>query len=73
MLDCFFRNSSLHEKIFLRAILAEFQRTGIEEAVFNKVYKQHITLCRFEGSFTFIWSVFDSKAVLANGKTQKTL
>lgn len=43
------RNSSLHEKIFLRAILAEFQRTGIEEAVFNKVYKQHITLCRFEG------------------------
>ena len=43
------RNASLHEKLFLRAILAEFARTGIEEAVFRCVYKQHVSLCRFDG------------------------
>ena len=43
------RNSSLHEKLFLRAVLAEFGRTGIEEAVFRGVYRQHVSLCRFEG------------------------
>ena len=43
------RNASLHEKLFLRSILAEFARTGIEEAVFRSVYKQHVSLCRFDG------------------------
>ena len=43
------RNASLHEKLFLRAVLAEFARTGVEEAVFRCVYRQHVSLCRFEG------------------------
>jgi len=43
------RNASLHEKLFLRAVLAEFGRTGVEEAVFRCVYRQHVSLCRFDG------------------------
>ncbi|KAL3870125.1 hypothetical protein ACJMK2_042736 [Sinanodonta woodiana] len=43
------RNSSLQEKTLLRAVVAEFQRLGIEEAQFSKLYTQHLTLCRFEG------------------------
>ncbi|KAK3579139.1 hypothetical protein CHS0354_022157 [Potamilus streckersoni] len=43
------RNSSVQEKTFLRAVVAEFQRLGIEEAQFSKLYTQHLTLCRFEG------------------------
>ena len=48
---CFvgYRNASLHEKLFLRALLAEFGRTGVEEAVFRCVYRQHTALCRFDG------------------------
>lgn len=41
--------ASLHEKIFLKSLMAEFQRTGIEEATFSKVFQQHISYCRFEG------------------------
>ena len=44
-----YRNASLHEKLFLRALLAEFGRTGVEEAVFRCVYRQHTALCRFDG------------------------
>lgn len=43
------RNCSDQEKIFLRAIVAEFQRLGLEEAEFSRIYTQHIALCRFEG------------------------
>ena len=43
------RNASSQEKVFLRAIVAEFQRLGLEEAEFSKLYDQHISLCRFEG------------------------
>lgn len=43
------RSTSQQEQIFLRALVAEFQRTGIEEAPLSKVYKQHISLCRMEG------------------------
>ncbi|NXJ62090.1 ORC1 protein, partial [Rostratula benghalensis] len=43
------RNASLHEQIFLRAILAEFQRAGVEEATVQQVYQQHVALCRMEG------------------------
>ncbi|XP_059173526.1 origin recognition complex subunit 1-like isoform X2 [Physella acuta] len=43
------RNLSMQEQLFLRAVVAEFQRTGIEEAEFYKLYDQHQTLCRFEG------------------------
>ncbi|KAK2145921.1 hypothetical protein LSH36_647g01016 [Paralvinella palmiformis] len=43
------RNGSLHEKLFLKSIIAEFHRSGIEESTFSKIYKQHVILCRFEG------------------------
>ncbi|XP_074732154.1 origin recognition complex subunit 1 isoform X2 [Strix uralensis] len=43
------RNASLHEQIFLKAILAEFRRAGVEEATVQQVYHQHIALCRIEG------------------------
>ncbi|KGL92943.1 Origin recognition complex subunit 1 [Charadrius vociferus] len=41
--------SSLHEQIFLKAILAEFRRAGVEEATVQQVYHQHVALCRIEG------------------------
>ncbi|NXA48343.1 ORC1 protein, partial [Nothocercus julius] len=43
------RSSSLHEQIFLKAILAEFRRAGVEEATVQQVYHQHVALCRIEG------------------------
>lgn len=41
---------SFHEKLALRAIVAEFRRTGVEECVFHKVYSQYTTLARLEGT-----------------------
>ncbi|NXI82077.1 ORC1 protein, partial [Rhipidura dahli] len=43
------RNASLHEQIFLKAILAEFRRAGVEEATVQQVYQHHVALCRMEG------------------------
>ncbi|NXE51546.1 ORC1 protein, partial [Casuarius casuarius] len=43
------RSASLHEQIFLKAILAEFRRAGVEEATVQQVYHQHVALCRIEG------------------------
>ena len=43
------RHASLQEKLFLRGIIAEFQRTGVEEALFSGIYIQHVSLCRMEG------------------------
>ncbi|XP_040834610.1 origin recognition complex subunit 1 isoform X2 [Ochotona curzoniae] len=43
------RNSSVLEQGFLRAILAEFRRSGLEEATFQQIYNQHVALCRMEG------------------------
>ncbi|XP_077005767.1 origin recognition complex subunit 1 isoform X4 [Tamandua tetradactyla] len=43
------KNSSVMEQGFLRAILAEFRRSGLEEATFQQVYSQHVALCRMEG------------------------
>ncbi|KAM6217041.1 origin recognition complex subunit 1 [Rhynchocyon petersi] len=43
------KNSSVMEQGFLRAILAEFRRSGLEEATFQQVYNQHLVLCRMEG------------------------
>ncbi|WAR24455.1 ORC1-like protein [Mya arenaria] len=42
-------NASDQEKIFLRAVVAEFQRLGLEEAEFSKLFDQHVSLCRLEG------------------------
>uniref|UniRef100_A0A8D1IS53 Origin recognition complex subunit 1 n=1 Tax=Sus scrofa TaxID=9823 RepID=A0A8D1IS53_PIG len=43
------KNSSVLEQSFLRAILTEFRRSGLEEATFQQVYSQHVALCRMEG------------------------
>ncbi|XP_021528967.2 origin recognition complex subunit 1 [Aotus nancymaae] len=43
------KNSSILEQGFLRAILAEFHRSGLEEATFQQIYSQHVALCRMEG------------------------
>ncbi|NXH30673.1 ORC1 protein, partial [Myiagra hebetior] len=43
------RNASLHEQIFLKAILAEFRRAGVEEATVQQIYQHHVALCRVEG------------------------
>ncbi|EHH14788.1 hypothetical protein EGK_00766 [Macaca mulatta] len=43
------KNSSVLEQSFLRAILAEFRRSGLEEATFQQIYSQHVALCRMEG------------------------
>lgn len=45
------RTASDQEKIFLRAVVAEFQRCGLEEAEFAKIYIQHSALCRIDGKF----------------------
>ncbi|XP_041064376.1 origin recognition complex subunit 1 isoform X2 [Carcharodon carcharias] len=43
------RSASAQEQLFMRAVLAEFQRLGLEEATFQQIYQQHIGLCRIEG------------------------
>ncbi|NWU04692.1 ORC1 protein, partial [Urocynchramus pylzowi] len=43
------RNASLHEQIFLKAILAEFRRAGVEEATVQEIYRHYVALCRVEG------------------------
>nr|BAE24817.1 unnamed protein product [Mus musculus] len=43
------KNSSVVEQSFLRAIIAEFRRSGLEEATFQQIYSQHVALCRMEG------------------------
>ncbi|NXD77256.1 ORC1 protein, partial [Halcyon senegalensis] len=43
------RNASFHEQIFLKAVLAEFRRAGVEEATVQQIYHQHIALSRIEG------------------------
>ncbi|XP_056132767.1 origin recognition complex subunit 1 [Lampris incognitus] len=43
------RCASVHEQLFLRAVIAEFRRLGLEEATFQQVFVQHQALCRVEG------------------------
>ncbi|XP_060087799.1 origin recognition complex subunit 1 [Heteronotia binoei] len=43
------RNASLQEQIFLKATIAEFHRSGLEETTVQQVYHQHVALCRIEG------------------------
>ncbi|NXI17039.1 ORC1 protein, partial [Irena cyanogastra] len=43
------RNASLHEQLFLKAILAEFRRAGVEEATVQQIYHHYVALCRVEG------------------------
>uniref|UniRef100_A0A3P8UJ62 Origin recognition complex subunit 1 n=1 Tax=Cynoglossus semilaevis TaxID=244447 RepID=A0A3P8UJ62_CYNSE len=41
--------ASVQEQLFLRAVIAEFRRRGLEEATFQQVFVQHQALCRVEG------------------------
>ncbi|XP_049588075.1 origin recognition complex subunit 1 isoform X1 [Syngnathus scovelli] len=41
--------ASVQEQLFLRAVIAEFRRLGLEEATFQQVLIQHQALCRVEG------------------------
>ncbi|XP_077390771.1 origin recognition complex subunit 1 isoform X2 [Festucalex cinctus] len=43
------KSASVQEQIFLRAVIAEFRRLGLEEATFQQVFIQHQALCRLEG------------------------
>ncbi|KAM9832070.1 origin recognition complex subunit 1 [Neosynchiropus ocellatus] len=43
------KGASLQEQLFLRAVIAEFRRLGLEEATFQQVLVQHQALCRVEG------------------------
>lgn len=43
------RNSSVLEQCFLRAVISEFRRSGLEETLFQQVYHQLVALCRIEG------------------------
>ncbi|XP_068095075.1 origin recognition complex subunit 1 isoform X2 [Hyperolius riggenbachi] len=43
------RSSSVLEQAFLKAVIAEFRRSGLEEATFQQVFQQLIALCRIEG------------------------
>nr|KAG5710318.1 hypothetical protein BaRGS_009034 [Batillaria attramentaria] len=44
-------NLATQEQLFLKAIVAEFKHSGIEEAEFGKLYTHHLALCRFESRF----------------------
>uniref|UniRef100_A0A667YT43 Origin recognition complex subunit 1 n=1 Tax=Myripristis murdjan TaxID=586833 RepID=A0A667YT43_9TELE len=41
--------ASVQEQLFLRAVIAEFRRLGLEESTFQQVFVQHQALCRVEG------------------------
>ncbi|CAN9501505.1 unnamed protein product [Ophioblennius macclurei] len=41
--------AALQEQLFLRAVVAEFRRLGLEEATFQQVLVQHQALCLLEG------------------------
>ncbi|TMS20255.1 Origin recognition complex subunit 1 [Larimichthys crocea] len=41
--------ASVQEQLFLRAVIAEFRRIGLEEATFQQVFVQQQALCRVEG------------------------
>ncbi|XP_073499570.1 origin recognition complex subunit 1 isoform X2 [Phyllobates terribilis] len=43
------RSASVQEQAFLKAVIAEFRRSGLEESTFQQVYHQYIVLCRIEG------------------------
>ncbi|XP_055077168.1 origin recognition complex subunit 1 isoform X2 [Periophthalmus magnuspinnatus] len=41
--------ASVQEQLFLRAVITEFRRLGLEEASFQQVLVQQVALCRVEG------------------------
>ena len=45
------QNMSPLETMFMKAVISEFRRTGLEEALFFEVYDQFQSHCRLEGGF----------------------
>ena len=45
------------EQLILKAVVAEFLRTGVEEAQFGRVIDQFVSLCTFEGKHCPVTSV----------------
>ena len=43
------KKCSVHEKLFLKSIVSEFRKCGLEEAQMINVYKQYRTICNLEG------------------------
>ncbi|XP_077133990.1 origin recognition complex subunit 1 [Ranitomeya variabilis] len=43
------RSASVQEQAFLKAVIAEFRRSGLEESTLQQVYHQYVALCRIEG------------------------
>lgn len=58
-----YRNGSQQEKILLRAIVAEFERSGLEESSFYRIYEQHLALCRIEGCVNCSSHIYSSAVV----------
>ena len=46
------RRAAAHEQMFLRAVLSEFRRTGLEEATLGEIFTQLKALHRTEGHYT---------------------
>lgn len=57
-LYCFCRACSLAEQNFLRALMSEFERTGLQEAKFLDVYHSFKTLCVFDGKCFWVHVFF---------------
>ena len=47
-----FRHATLYEKLFLQGILAEFRKSGVEEATFREVCEHMKDLYAIEGQKT---------------------
>ncbi|KAG8535884.1 hypothetical protein GDO81_027546 [Engystomops pustulosus] len=46
---CPLRSASMQEQAFLKSVIAEFRRSGLEEATLQQIYLQYVALCRIEG------------------------
>nr|CAB3264573.1 origin recognition complex subunit 1-like [Phallusia mammillata] len=44
----FIRNCSTQEKLFLRATVSEFRRSGLEEATVGQILQHHVTLAKLD-------------------------
>lgn len=49
-----FRHASLYEKLLLRGVLAQFKKSGMEEATLREVYEQVREKLASEGKFTLL-------------------
>ena len=45
------REAAEQEQILLKAVVQEFRSSGLEEAVFSRVYEHHKAICQFDGIY----------------------